>query len=84
MFADLAIPIAPSAAAKDSCPARNAKHLVSSRRSMAARLPWPMPTFLSSATDPSRQKAWSPSPMASAASAALRQPFLMAIAAPAT
>ena len=55
-------PMAPSAAANDSCPARNAKHFVSSRSSMLARLPCPMPTLRSSATDPGMQKACRPSP----------------------
>ena len=62
LFAFFAIPMAPSAAAKDSWPARNAKHFVSSERSIAARFPWPRPTFLSSATEPGIQNAWRPSP----------------------
>ena len=82
MFAFSAIPIAPSAAAKDSCPAKNAKHFVSSSRSILPRLPCPKPTLRVSATEPGIQKDWSPSPIAAAASAARRQFFLIAIAAP--
>ena len=82
LFAVLAMPIAPSAAANDSCPARNAKHLVLSLRSIAARLPCPRPTLRCSATEPGMQKDWSPSPIASAASAAFTQFFLIAIAQP--
>ena len=59
------MPMAPSAAAKDSWPARKAKHLVSSDSSMAPRLPWPRPTLRSSATEPAMQKACRPTPMAS-------------------
>ena len=82
MFADFAIPIAPSAAAKLSCPAKNAKHFVSSDNNIEAKLPCPNPTFLSSATDPGIQNACNPSPIDFAASAAFLSPFLMAIAAP--
>ena len=82
MFADLAIPIAPSAAAKLSCPAKNAKHFVSSESNIDAKFPCPNPTFLSSATEPGIQNACNPSPIAFAASAALVHPFLIAIAAP--
>ena len=57
LLADFAIPIAPSAAAKDSCPAKNAKHFVSSDNSIDAKLPCPKPTFLVSATDPGTQNA---------------------------
>ena len=57
LFAEFAIPIAPSAAAKLSCPAKNAKHFVSSDYSIEAKFPCPNPTFLSSATDPGIQKA---------------------------
>ena len=74
--------MAPSAAAKDSWPARNAKHSVSSERSMAPRLPWPRPTLRSSATEPGTVKAWMPSPMMEAASEASLAPFLMARAQP--
>ncbi len=52
LLALLAIPMAPSAAANDSWPARKAKHFVSSDKSIDPRFPWPIPTFLSSATDP--------------------------------
>ena len=45
LLAFRARPIAPSAAAKDSWPARKAKHSVSSESSIAPRLPWPRPTF---------------------------------------
>ena len=79
-----AMPMAPSAAAKDSWPARNAKHSVSSPRSMAPRSPWPLPTLRSSATEPGTQKAWRPSPIMAAASEALLAPFLMAMAQPQT
>lgn len=65
LLAFFAIPIAPSAAAKLSCPARNAKHFVSSFRSIAARLPCPIPTLRSSATLPGIQKDWRPSPVTS-------------------
>ena len=82
LLAFSAIPIAPSAAAKDSCPAKKAKHSVSSSRSIFPRLPCPRPTFLLSATEPGIQKAWSPSPIAAAASEAFFAPFLIAIAAP--
>ena len=78
----LAMPIAPSAAAKDSCPARKQKHFVSSGSSMAARLPCPRPTLRSSATEPGMQKVWRPSPRDFATATALDSPFLMAIAAP--
>ena len=88
LFAFAAILIAPSAAAKDSCPARKAKHCVSSLRRRAPRFPCPRPTFLSSATDPGRQNAWSPSPIAAAASEPVIvpafSPFLRAIAEPRT
>ena len=82
LFADFAIPIAPSAAAKLSCPAKNAKHFVSSDNSIDAKFPCPNPTFLSSATEPGIQNACNPSPIAFAASDALLHPFLIAIAAP--
>ena len=82
LLAFSAILIAPSAAAKDSWPAKNAKHLVSSLKSIAPKLPCPKPTFLSSATEPGIQKACNPSPIAAAASAAFVQPFFIAIAAP--
>ena len=65
-FAVRAMPIAPSAAAKDSWPARKAKHFVSSRRSIAPRLPWPRPTLRFSATEPGMQNACRPMPIASA------------------
>lgn len=52
-----AIPIAPSAAAKLSWPARNAKHFVFSFSSIAPRLPWPRPTLRWSATEPGIQNA---------------------------
>ena len=54
------MPMAPSAAAKDSCPARKQKHFVSSRSSIAPRLPWPRPTLRLSATEPGMQKACRP------------------------
>ena len=57
-----AIPIAPSAAAKLSCPAKNAKHFVLSSNNIAAKLPCPRPTLRSSATDPGIQNACNPSP----------------------
>ena len=82
MLADFAIPIAPSAAAKLSCPAKNAKHFVSSDKSIEAKFPCPNPTFLSSATEPGTQNDCNPSPIALAASAAFVQPFFIAIAAP--
>ena len=82
MLAFLAIPIAPSAAAKDSWPAKKQKQSVSSLRSIAARLPWPKPTFLVSPTEPGTAKACKPKPIASAASAAVLIPFLIAIAQP--
>ena len=44
-------------AAKDSCPAKNAKHFVSSVKSIDAKFPCPNPTFLSSATEPGIQNA---------------------------
>jgi len=75
-------PMAPSAAAKDSWPARKAKHLVSSLSSMEARLPWPMPTLRSSATEPGMQKHCMPSPSEVAISTAFFCPFLSAMAAP--
>ena len=84
LFAISAILIAPSAAAKDSCPARNAKHSVSSRSRRTAKLPCPIPTLRSSATEPGMQNACKPIPIASAASAAFLQPFLIAIAEPTT
>ena len=77
-----AILIAPSAAAKDSCPARKQKHSVESESSIAPRLPWPRPTLRFSATDPGMQKDCSPMPMSAAASAAFTSPFLIAMAAP--
>ena len=52
LLAVRAMPIAPSAAAKDSWPARKAKQWVSSCSSMAPRLPWPRPTLRCSATEP--------------------------------
>ena len=52
------------------------------RSSMAPRLPWPRPTWRCSATEPGMQKACRPSPMASAASAAVFTPFFKAMAAP--
>ena len=76
------MPMAPSAAAKLSWPARKAKHLVSSRRSMAPRLPWPRPTARCSATEPGMVKASRPSPMAAAQSAALFRPRFTAMAVP--
>ena len=82
MLAFSAIFIAPSAAAKDSCPAKNAKHLVSSSSNIEPKLPCPKPTFLLSATEPGIQNACKPSPIAVAASAALLHSFLIAIAAP--
>ena len=82
LLAVLAMPIAPSAAAKDSCPARKQKQFVSSLRSIAPKLPWPRPTLRWSATEPGMQKAWRPMPMFSAASAAVLQPFLRAMAEP--
>ncbi len=82
LLALLAMPMAPSAAAKDSWPARNAKHSVSSPSSMAPRLPWPRPTLRSSATEPGTQKACRPMPMAAAASDAVLQPFFTAMAQP--
>ena len=45
-------------------------------------MPCPKPTFLSSATEPEIQKACKPIPIFSAASAAVFEPFLTAIAAP--
>ena len=48
---------APSAAAKDSCPARKQKHSVSSSSNILPRLPCPIPTFLWSATEPGIQNA---------------------------
>ena len=68
LFADFAIPIAPSAAAKLSCPAKKAKHFVSSDNNIDAKFPCPNPTFLSSATEPGIQNACKPSPIAFAAS----------------
>ena len=62
----------------------NAKHLVSSRNNIAAKLPCPIPTLRSSATEPGIQNACNPMPIASAASAAFLQPFFNAIAAPTT
>ena len=82
LLAFIAIPIAPSAAAKDSWPAKNAKHFVSSLSNIAPKLPCPIPTFLFSATEPGTQKLCNPIPIASAASAAFVHPFLIAIAQP--
>ena len=82
LFALRAILIAPSAAANDSWPARNAKHSVASSSSIAPRLPWPRPTLRFSATEPGMQNAWRPTPISAAASFAFAQPFLIAIAAP--
>ena len=76
------IPIAPSAAANDSCPAKKAKHLVSSLSNIAPKLPCPKPTFLSSATEPGIQNDCNPFPIHSAASAASLALFLIAKAAP--
>ena len=82
LFAFIAMEIAPSAAAKLSCPARKQKQSVDSDKSISPKLPWPSPTFLFSATDPGMQNDCNPMPIAAAASAAFLQPFLMAIAAP--
>lgn len=82
LLAVRAMPIAPSAAAKDSWPARKAKQWVSSCSSMAPRLPWPRPTLRCSATEPGMVKASRPSPMAAAQSAALFRPRLTAMAVP--
>ncbi len=57
LLADNAIPIAPSAAAKDSCPAKKQKHSVSSSSNIFPKLPCPKPTFLWSATEPGIQNA---------------------------
>ena len=82
MLAELAIPIAPSAAAKDSCPAKKAKHSVSSDNNIAPKFPCPSPTFLSSATLPGMQNDCRPSPIFSAASFAVFTFDLIARAAP--
>ena len=82
MFALFAIPIAPSAAAKLSCPAKNAKHSVSSDKSIAPKFPCPNPTFLSSATDPGIQNDCNPSPKTFAISEAFFNPLFIATAAP--
>ena len=82
MLAFLAIPIAPSAAANDSWPAKKQKHLVSSLNNIAPRFPCPSPTFLVSPTEPGTANACNPIPIVSAASAAFLIPFLMAIAQP--
>ena len=82
LLAVLAIPIAPSAAANDSWPAKKAKHLVSSVNNLAPKLPCPKPTFLSSATDPGIQNDCNPTPINLAASAAFAAFSLIAIAAP--
>ena len=82
LSAFLAIPMAPSAAAKDSWPAKKQKHLVASFKSIAAKLPCPKPTWRCSATLPGMQKVWRPSPTAAAASEAFWQFFLRAIPAP--
>ena len=68
--------------AKDSCPAKKQKHLVSSRSSIAPRLPCPKPTWRCSATEPGTQKACRPTPIISLASAALFTPFFSASAVP--
>ena len=60
LFAFRAIPIAPSAAAKLSCPARKQKHSHFSSSSIAPRFPCPKPTFLESATEPGTQNACRP------------------------
>ena len=83
LLAVLAMPIAPSAAAKDSWPARKQKHFVSSLKSIAPRLPCPSPTSRESATEPGMQNDCKPIPIFSAASAAFLEPFFIAIAAPA-
>jgi len=49
---------------------------------MEARLPCPIPTFLSSATEPGMQNACRPSPRVTAISLALFCPFFIAMAAP--
>ena len=82
LFAVRAMPMAPSAAAKDSCPAKKQKHLVSSLSNIAPRFPCPRPTFLFCATDPGMQNACKPIPMASAASDAVFTPLVSAIATP--
>ena len=76
------MPIAPSAAAKDSWPARKQKHLVSSLKSIPPKFPWPCPTLLCSATEPGTQNACKPIPIASAAASALVMPFFSATAQP--
>ena len=82
LLAFSAILIAPSAAAKDSCPAKKAKHSVPSSNNMEPKLPCPKPTLRSSATDPGIQNDCKPTPIVFAASTALTSPFLIAIAAP--
>ena len=82
LLAVRAMPIAPSAAAKLSWPARKAKHLVSSCSRRAPRLPWPRPTLRCSATEPGMQNACRPIPMAAAASEAVVTPFFSATATP--
>ena len=84
LLAIWAILMAPSAAAKLSWPARNAKHLVSGESRRAANLPCPIPTLRSSATDPGMQNDWSPSPMYSAASTASLAFSFNAMAVPTT
>jgi len=82
LFAVRAMPMAPSAAAKDSWPARKAKQVVSSLSRRAPRLPWPRPTWRCSATEPGMVKASRPSPMAAAHSAASVRPRFTAMAVP--
>ena len=78
LLAFSAILIAPSAAAKDSCPARKQKHSVSSESSILPRFPCPRPTLRFSATEPGMQKLCKPIPMLAAAVAADLSPVLSA------
>ena len=69
LLAFSAILIAPSAAAKDSCPAKKDKTFqYPSSNNIEPKLPCPKPTLRSSATDPGIQNDCKPTPIVFAAS----------------
>ena len=72
----------PSAAAKDSCPARKQKHLVSSPQEHGPQVAVAQAHLALFCHRAGMQNACNPMPMASAALSAAAAPFFIAMAAP--